>query len=110
MKQLATIYSLLLFCYVFLLPYNVAAQQSIEGEWIGGLDSGKDWLPITVRFQTEAQDIKATLGVPRFGLMNQTLNQVKIDPTRVHFEWLRQAGTGVFDGEFKDGGIVGNYQ
>jgi len=110
MKRLSLIYSLLLFSHIFLLPYNVAAQQNVEGEWIGGLDSGKDWLPITVRFQTGAQDIKATLDVPRLGLMNQPLNQIKIDSTRVHFEWVRQVGTGVFDGEFKDGGIVGSYQ
>jgi len=110
MKRLSVIYSLLLFSHIFLLPYYVAAQQGIEGEWTGGLDSGKDWLPITVRFQTEAQDIKATLEIPRLGLMNQTLNRVKIDSARVHFEWVRQVGTGVFDGEFKDGGIVGSYQ
>lgn len=110
MKRLTVICLLALSFCGFLLPYHVSAQQSVDGEWIGGLDSGKDWLPITVRFQTEAQDIKATLDIPRIGRMNQTLNQVKIDSARVHFEWVRQIGTGVFDGEFKDGGIVGNYQ
>lgn len=87
-----------------------AAQQTLEGDWIGGLDSGKDWLPITVHFKNEPQGITATLDVPRFGLTNQTLKQVKAESSRVHFEWQRQVGVGVFDGEFKDGGITGSYQ
>lgn len=88
-----------------------ARQLPLAGEWIGGLDSGRQWLDIKVRFDGEDGVINGTLDLPRFGLTNQRLSQISIESSRVRFEWVRgELGTAVFDGEFRDGGLVGSYR
>ena len=92
-------------------PQMAQAQHTLEGEWVGGLDSGKQWLDINVRFQIEGEVVKGALDLPRFGVINQPLSQINVKTSRVYFEWARgELGKGVFDGEIKDGGITGNYQ
>jgi dienelactone hydrolase len=87
-----------------------AAQAALGGVWTGGLDSGTGWLSIEIRFENEKDDVRGSIDVPQFGQMNQPLSQIKVEGSRIHFEWKRDVGTGIFDGEFKDGGLVGNYQ
>src|SRR5918994_5841959 len=87
--------------------YTCSAQTTLDGEWTGGLDSGTQWLPINVRFANENGGFRGSVDLPRFNLANQPLSRIKVEGRCVSFEWERGAlGTGIFDGEFKEGGLV----
>lgn len=102
--------SALALCLGYLCVQTCAAQAKLEGDWSGGLDSGTQWLPIEIHFKTEKDMVSGSIDVPQFNQTNQPLSQIKVEGSRVHFEWARTVGTGIFDGEFRDGGLVGNYK
>lgn len=93
----------------YVCAQKCAAQRALEGDWTGGLDSGTGWLTIEIHFKSETGGVQGSIDVPRFGQINQPLSQIKVEGSRVHFEWKRDVGTGIFDGEFGGGGLVGNY-
>lgn len=87
-----------------------AQQPSLAGEWSGGLDSGRQWLGIKVRFRGDGT-AGGAIDLPQYNLIDQPLNHIGVGANRVHFEWPRgERGTGVFDGEFTEGGLTGRYQ
>lgn len=109
MKKNTTLWVLLLWMGFVSAPM-CAAQTTLAGDWTGGLDSGSQWLPIEIHFKPHEGGLSGSLDIPRFGQMNQLLSQIRVEGSRVHFEWVRTVGTGTFKGELKDGGLVGNYQ
>jgi len=90
-------------------PYH-AQQPSLVGEWVGGLDSGRQWLDIKVRFPREWA-AGGAIDLPQYNLIDQPIGHASVAANRVHFEWPRgERGTATFDGEFTEGGLFGKYQ
>jgi uncharacterized protein len=94
----------------YVCAQTCVAHTALKGDWTGGLDSGTEWLSIEIHFKNEKDGFSGSIDVPRFGQMNQPLSQIKVEGSRVRFEWKRDVGTGIFDGEFTEGGLVGNYR
>lgn len=87
-----------------------AQQPSLAGEWVGGLDTGRQWLDIKVRFPKDGA-AGGAIDLPQYNLIDQPLVNAGVTADRVHFEWPRgERGTATFDGEFTEGGLSGRYQ
>jgi len=86
------------------------AQQPLEGDWVGGIDFGKDWQSINFHFKNERERITGTLDLPQQGRNALPLNSIVSQSSRVRIEWQGRSGLAIYDGEFKDGGIVGDFQ
>jgi hypothetical protein len=68
-------------------PYH-AQQPSLVGEWVGGLDSGRQWLDIKVRFPREWA-AGGAIDLPQYNLIDQPIGHASVAANRVHFEWPR---------------------
>ena len=84
MRKLAVIVFALLWCG-FLIPCY-AAQQSLEGDWAGGIDFGKAWQSVNFHFRVEKEGITGTLDLPQQGRNGLPLNQVVLEASRVRIE------------------------
>lgn len=92
---------------------TVAAQQSIEGDWVGGFTIQDQYRFIRVRFTMDGKELKASsdlLFPPRERVMNLTLAQVSSESSRLRFELPRETAAFSFAGEFKEGTISGEVQ
>jgi dienelactone hydrolase len=98
----------LLFCGYW-VP-TTAAQQPIEGDWVGGFKIRDQYRFIRVHFMMDGKGLKASSDI-LFPLseraMNLAIAQVSSQPSQLHFELPRDAAAFTFDGEFKDGTISG---
>lgn len=109
MKRLAMIGIFMLLCFGFrVLPCG--AQQSLNGDWIGGIDFGNSWQSINLHFKTDQQGITGTLDLPQQGRNGLPLNRVVLESSHVRIEWQGKSGLAIYEGELKDGGIVGKFQ
>jgi dienelactone hydrolase len=108
MMKIASIV-LALLCYGLFLPCY-AAQQSLEGDWVGGIDFGKSWQPVNFHFKAEKDGITGTLDLPQQGRNGLALNRVVFESSHVRIEWQGRSGLAIYEGELKDGGIIGNFQ
>lgn len=100
---------LALFCYGLFLPCH-AEQQSLEGDWVGGIDFGKSWQPVNFHFKTEKEGIAGTLDLPQQGRNGLPLNRVVLESSHVRIEWQGRSGLAIYEGELRDGGIMGSFQ
>ncbi len=108
MKRLAIIVFALFWCG-FLIPCY-AAQQSFEGDWVGGIDFGKEWQSINFHFKTGQGGITGTLDLPQQGRNGLPLKQVVVEASRIRIEWQGRSGLAIYEGQLKDGGISGSFQ
>ncbi len=108
MKRLMIIVGAIL-CLGSGLPCH-AAQQPIVGDWIGQIDLAGSWQRINFHFKIEGQSITGTLDLPRQNRTGLSLNRVTLDSSHVRIEWQGSQGLGVFDGQFRDGAISGDFQ
>lgn len=74
----------LVICYLNVLPCQ--AQQSLEGDWIGGIDFGKQWQSVGFSFKSEGATIKGTLDFPQQNRIGLALNRIVFESPRVHIE------------------------
>ena len=81
----------------------------IEGTWMGEFKNGATILTIQVHFWTEDGETKGTIDIPQESVVRVPLEWIIVDSTSVHFELVRDNGTRVFEGELKNGRIVGDY-
>src|SRR5687768_14705212 len=88
---------------------SVIAQPRLEGNWRGGLNSGNSWLDISLHFKPVADTIQGTIDIPAFGLQTQPLQKIRLDGSKIYFEWPRPVGTGIFEGEWTDAGFSCKY-
>lgn len=95
----------LLVCGFFLPSY--AAQQSLEGDWVGTLRLKDKEERVDVHFKTEQGEIKGTIDFPLKEQMNLALSKINSVAPRVSLEWQDQGGTIVFNGQLSDGTISG---
>ena len=99
---------ILLFAYLCVVPCE--AQHAPDGDWIGGIDFGKSWQPVNFHFKTEKEGVTGTLDLPQQGRNGLPLNRVVLESSRVRIEWQGRSGLAIYEGELKDGGIVGSFQ
>jgi dienelactone hydrolase len=94
--------------YFSVLPCQ--AQHTLDGDWVGGIDFGKSWQPVNFHFKTEKEGIIGTLDLPQQGRNGLPLNRLVLESSRIHIEWQGRSGLAIYEGEYKDGGIVGTFQ
>src|ERR1700730_13765150 len=93
--------------YLFVLPCQ--AQHALEGDWIGGLDFGREWQPVNFSFKSERATIKGTLDFPAQTRIGLALNRVVFEPPRVHIEWQGRTAVAGFDGVLEGDSISGEF-
>ncbi len=108
MKRLAMIGMFALLGFGFhVLP--CAAQESLDGDWIGGIDFGKSWQSINLHFKADKEGMAGTLDLPQQGRNGLPLNRVVLESSRVRIEWQGRSGLAIYEGQLKGGEIVGNF-
>jgi hypothetical protein len=93
-------------------PPNTAGfspKSPMEGNWIGEFKDGATTLSFQVHFWTENGVLKGRIDIPKENIYAMPLDWIIVDASSVHFELVRECGTCVFDGELKNGRIVGDY-
>jgi pimeloyl-ACP methyl ester carboxylesterase len=109
MRKLPMIAALImLFGYFYVLPCE--AQHALDGDWIGGIDFGNSWQSIKLHFKSEKEGLTGTLDLPDQGRNGLPLSRVVVESSRVRIEWQGRSGLAIYEGEFRDGGIMGNFQ
>ena len=98
----------LLYCNA--APPCRAAQHPIAGDWIGQIDLGQNWQRINFHLKAEGRKITGTLDLPRQNRLGLPLKLVTLDSSRVRIEWQGNQGLAIYDGQLKDGEIVGELQ
>jgi len=93
--------------YLFVLPCE--AQHTLEGDWIGGIDFGREWQPVNFSFKREGATIKGTLDFPAQNRLGLALDRVAFEPPRVHIEWQGRTDVAVFDGILEGESISGEF-
>src|SRR6266478_4174386 len=108
MRKLLLIWiATLVFGYLYVLPCQ--AQHTLEGDWIGGIDFGKEWQSVRFSFKSEGATIKGTLDFPQQNRVRLTLNRVVFESPHVHIEWQGRTAVAVFDGVLEGESISGEF-
>jgi dienelactone hydrolase len=108
MKKLSLIgIAILAFGYHSVLASQ--AQQTIEGNWTGGIDSGKQWQAVNFSFTREGETIKGTLDFPDQNRTGLGLNRVVFESPHIHIEWQGRTSVAVFDGIVEGDSISGEF-
>lgn len=89
---------------------SFAAQQALEGDWVGTLTFQEKPDLINTHFKAEGNSINGSVDYPLQKQMNLALSKISLVASRVHLEWQGRSGTTVFDGYLKDGMISGDVQ
>lgn len=89
---------------------KATSQNTLTGNWIGGLDNGNEWLDITIQFSEKNKLPFGLIDIASNGISNQELKNITVNESKIHFEWERNIGIAFFDGEFADGGLKGIYK
>lgn len=97
---------------IFLLltttAFSIPPASPLNGSWTGEFKNGSAILTIQVHFWVEDGQIRGTIDIPRQGVSQAPLDWIIVDSTSIHFELVKENGTCVFDGELKNGRIVGD--
>jgi pimeloyl-ACP methyl ester carboxylesterase len=108
MRKLAMIGAFALLCFSFCaLP--CAAQQSIDGDWTGGIDFEKSWQAIKFHFIGEKQNVSGTLDFPSQNRAGLSLSRIVIKNAHMRVEWQGNSGLAVFEGLLKGDSISGEF-
>ena len=99
--------AMLVFGYVYVLPCQ--AQHTLEGDWIGGIDFGREWQSIGFSFKREGASIKGTLDFPQQNRTGLALNRVVFETPHVHIEWQGRTAVAIFDGVLDGESISGEF-
>ena len=97
----------LVFGYLYVLPCQ--AQHTLEGDWTGGIDFGREWQPVRFSFKSEGATIKGTLDFPQQNRTGLALKQVIFEFPHVHIEWQGRTAVAGFDGVLEDESISGEF-
>lgn len=96
----------LLVC-MFCAPSN-AAQNALEGDWVGGSNLFQNPVFIQVRFAPTKTGVGGVTNVQSWRVSNRPLTNVRLETSEVHFEFPSTTGVPfVADGQLKDGVIQG---
>ena len=97
----------LVFGYLYVLPCQ--AQHTLEGDWTGGIDFGREWQSINLTFKREGATTKGTLDFPQQNRTGLPLKQVIFEFPHVHIEWQGRTAVAVFDGVLEGESISGEF-
>ena len=97
----------LVFGYLYVLPCQ--AQHTLEGDWTGGIDFGREWQSINLSFKSEGATTKGTLDFPQQNRIGLALKQVIFEFPHVHIEWQGRTAVAVFDGVLEGDSISGPF-
>jgi hypothetical protein len=100
--------ALAMLCFGF-WAFPCAAQQTIEGDWIGGIDFEKSWQPIKLHFIGEKQNVSGTLDFPYQNRAGLSLSRVVITNGHLRAEWQDVSGLAVFEGLLTGDSISGEF-
>jgi dienelactone hydrolase len=92
---------------LYVLPCQ--AQQTLDGDWTGGIDFGKSWQSIDFHFKTGKEGIKGTLDFPAQNLTGLPVDRIVFEPPHLRIEWQGKLGLSVFDGLLKGEAISGTF-
>jgi uncharacterized protein len=93
--------------YLYVLPCQ--AQHTLEGDWTGGIDFGKEWQSVKLSFKSAGETITGTLDFPQQNRTVLTLNRVVFQSPRVRIEWQDKTDVSMFDGVLKGDSISGQF-
>ena len=108
MRKLLMIGAFAAVCFGF-WAFPCAAQQSIEGDWVGGIDFEKSWQPIKFHFIGEKQNVSGTLDFPNQNRAGLSLSRVVITKAQLRVEWQDVSALAVFEGLLKGDSISGEF-
>ncbi len=97
----------LVFGCLHVLPCQ--AQQTLEGDWTGGIDFGREWQSMNLSFKSEGATTTGTLDFPQQNRTGLALKRVVFEFPRVHIEWQDRTAVAVFDGLLEGGSISGQF-
>lgn len=101
------------FLFTCLCVLNCTAQQSIEGDWIGGYQvTNGQWVIFRARLKREPEGMTGTIEVRALdgATTSLTLTKISTDSTRIHLEAAKDSNALTLDGLLKDGMIKGSFQ
>src|SRR5437773_1898231 len=97
MRKLLLIWmAMLALGYICVLPCQ--AQPTLEGDWTGGIDFGREWQSVRFSFKSEGATIKGILDFPQQNRIGLALNRVVFESPHLRIEWRGQAALAVFYG------------
>lgn len=107
MKRLTLIGVFALLLGGFFVP-SLAAQDSIEGDWVGGSNLFEKPVFIRARFTPTSSGFSGIANIQLWKVSNRPFSVVKVETAHVHFEFPSVTGVPyVADGQLKDGIIQG---
>lgn len=92
---------------LLLSGFSVSPISPVEGSWTGEFKSGSATLAFQVHFRAEEGVLVGTVDIPKEHIYGAPLDWIMVDSSSVHFELVRDGTSSVFDGELKNGRIVG---
>jgi len=119
MKRALIIVELALLFAGLLVSPSYAQQASLQGDWIGQIDFGKEWQRINFHFANEKDGLKGMLDLPQQGRAGLPLKNIVLDSSHISIEWQGRSGLATYDGqingklmvgEFKQGDLKGTFR
>lgn len=106
-EMLKLILALLLLLYPGVLAHAApAAQQTLEGNWVGSFQFEGHLNPLNGRFERQEGGIKGTLDLPP-SQRDLTVIKLTTEGNRIRFELPEAADRLIFEGQIRDGLISG---
>jgi uncharacterized protein len=106
MKRLAMPSLCLFLLCGFWMP-SYAAQNQLDGDWVGEFKIDGKTVYIRTRFETKEGNTSATFDMPLERPRRITLKQLKVDSSGVHFELPKESESLLFDGQLTNGTLSG---
>jgi len=110
MRRVITLVALITLMSSIFFAGRAVAQPAVAGRWDGSINVLGGQLTITVNLTADANTFKGTIDIPQQGAKALPLTNVRVDATKIHFELPAGPGLAVFDGELKDGTILGTFE
>lgn len=110
MKRILLTLALALLFGGLLVPPSYATPASLQGDWIGQIDFGKEWQRINFHFTAEKEGLKGTLDLPQQGRFGLPLNKIVVAGSHLRVEWQGRSGLATYDGQIKGDVISGEFK
>ena len=108
MRYKLTMIGVLAFLFVGLCVPSLAAQDSLEGDWVGGSNLFENPVFVHVRFTPTSSGLAGLTNIQLWKVSNRPLSVVKVEASQVHFEFPSTTGIPfVAEGKLADGVIQG---
>jgi hypothetical protein len=91
-----------------LSAFSGKVKSSIEGKWVGEYTSIDRSVPFTVHFWEKNNELKGSIDLLDGSSKERPLSWIIVESSSVHFEFVQNSRTLVFDGQLKNGKISGD--